>query len=121
MSKAPDSDVTGVQIHFLDLRISIWFFFLEIEIRIVEINDKSEPFANRLRVRICTVLVGVAGFEPTASASQTNHEPSNAHFWAFFGRFGAFSLGFLPDFSIVSVRSTAGWGQISGQNRQIKT
>ncbi len=31
------------------------FFLLEIEIRIVEINDKSEPFANRLRVRICTV------------------------------------------------------------------
>ena len=51
----PYSDVADVQIHFLDLRFSLWFFFLEIEIRIVEINDKSEPFANRLRVRICTV------------------------------------------------------------------
>ena len=53
--KAPYSDVTDVQIHFLDLRFSIWFVLLEIEIRIVEINDKSEPFANRLWVRICTV------------------------------------------------------------------
>ena len=43
---------------FLDLRFSIWFVLLEIEIRIVEINDKSEPFANRLRVRICTVWCG---------------------------------------------------------------
>ena len=53
--KAPYSDVTDVQIHFLDIRFSIWFVLLEIEIRIVEINDKSEPFANRPWVRICTV------------------------------------------------------------------
>ena len=33
----------------------IFVLLLEIEIRIVKINDKSEPFAYRLRVRICTV------------------------------------------------------------------
>ena len=63
-------------------------------------------------------MVRVTRLERAASWSQTNHELSNTRFWVFFGRFGALSRGFQPDFSIVSVRSAAGWGQISGQTQK---
>ena len=63
-----------------------------------------------------TKMVGVTRLERAASWSQTNPELTDTRFWAFFGRFGLLFYGFQSVFSIVSVCSAAGWGQISGQD-----
>jgi hypothetical protein len=78
---------------------------------------KNRPKRRRFLPCFGHFQVGVARLELAASWSQTNHELSDTRFWAFFGRFRALSAGFQPDFSVVSVCSAAGWGQISGQSR----
>jgi hypothetical protein len=89
----------------------------------------SNPFLIKPETRVFSIFLRFSPFfslfqsapPEKVRCSQTNHEPSDTRFWAFFGRFRALSAGFQPDFSVVSVCSAAGWGQISGQNRQIKT